>query len=134
MRAIHYAQAIKSLLDSANTEADRERVIRNAAETIIRNGHRALAPKILRQLEKLLEAAKKERTIVVSSANPIEESAVSKILKTDPLPALLSRAHKFVERVVDPTLIGGYVVRTKGMRVDMSRKRLLLNLYHHLTQ
>lgn len=134
MRARHYAQAIKSLLDAAPSDAVKERVLSHAAQTLVANGHRALAPKVARILERMLANEKKERTIVVTSAVPLTETAVASLLKESPHVTLLSGEHKFVERGVDPSLIGGTVVRTRGMRVDTSEKRALLDLYHYLTQ
>jgi F0F1-type ATP synthase delta subunit len=134
MRARHYAQAIKALLDSAPTDAKRDEIIAHAAKTIVENGHHAFVPRILRRLGAMLESDKRDRTITVTSAHPIPENEVAALLKTAPYNALLSGTHRYVKRKTDPTLIGGAVVRTRGMRVDASEKRALLDLYHHLTQ
>lgn len=134
MRARHYAQAIKYLLDTSTTDEGKDHIISQAAKTLIANGHRALAPKVQRILGEMLVTEKRERTIAVSSAAALTEADVSALLKEAPYATLLAGKHKFVERTVDPALIGGTIVRTRGMRVDASQKRALLDLYHHLTQ
>jgi F0F1-type ATP synthase delta subunit len=134
MRARHYAEAIKSLIDSAPNEKTAERYIENAAKTILENGHGALVPRILRRLRSMIESDRKQKTITVVSADDVSESEVGALLKKEPFSTLLSGTHRYVERKKDPALVGGVVVRTRTMRADTSDKRALLDLYHHLTQ
>jgi F0F1-type ATP synthase delta subunit len=134
MRARHYAQAIKSLLDAAKTDAEKDYILMQSAKVLVANGHHSLAPKILRLLAKLNMRQKREHSIAITSAKMMDHASMKKLFSEPPYSALVSSSQQYIEHTVNPALIGGVVVRAGGMRVDASKKRALLDLYHFLTQ
>ena len=131
MRASWYSQALYETLESH--KGDDAKLLEQFKETVVRNGHAHMFPKILRSYERLLARKQKQATIEVTSATPISEKDVAELLKKAPFKNVLSSAHRTVVRKVDETITGGVVVRTSMMRVDASYKRMLLELYQKIT-
>ena len=131
MRASWYSQALYEVLTSH--KGDEEKLLKQFKETVIRNGHAHMFPKILRSYERLLAKKQKEATIEVTSATLLSEKAVAELLKKSPYKNVLSTSHRSVGRKVDETITGGVVVRTSTMRIDASYKRMLLELYQKIT-
>lgn len=132
MRARYYAQA---LYDLALTEkGDESKLIRQFVETVAGNGHAHMLPKILKSYERIAEKEARKSTIEVTSAVPLSEENVLKLLKKEPFKNALTASHKKVVRKTDDTLVGGVVVRTGRVRIDASYKRMLLDLYQNAIQ
>ncbi len=132
MRARYYAQA---LYDLALTEkGDEAKLIRQFVETVAGNGHAHMLPKILKSYERIAEKEARKSTIEVTSAVPLSEENVLKLLKKEPFKNALTASHKKVVRKTDDTLVGGVVVRTGRVRIDASYKRMLLDLYQNAIQ
>lgn len=131
MRASWYSQALYEVL--ASHKGDDAKLLQQFRDTVVRNGHAHMLPKILRSFERLLVKKDREATIEVTSATPLSEKDVAELLKKAPFKNVLSPGHRTVVRKVDETITGGVVVRTSMMRVDASYKRMLLELYQKIT-
>lgn len=131
MRASWYAQALHEVL--ASHKGDDDRLVEQFKETVVRNGHAHMFPKILRSFERLEAKKQKEATIEVTSATMLSEEEVSELLKKNPFKNVLQTSHRTVKRNVDETITGGVIVRTNVMRIDASHKRMLLDLYQKIT-
>lgn len=130
MRASWYSQALYEVLDSH--KGGEEKLIEQFKETVVRNGHAHMFPKILRSLERLEAKKQREATIEVTSARPLSEKEVAELLRRDPFKNAITPGHRTVVRKVDETITGGVVVRTNAVRIDASYKRMLLDLYQKI--
>ncbi len=128
-KAQQYAEAIFQASRN-KSEVELETVSVNTRALLERQGHVALLPAIVRELEKLTKKRKSSDEVVISIAtkedvNKFTESIVKDINKLN--------AENLSKRViVDETLIGGYEVRANGERVDRTFKRSLLTMYTKL--
>lgn len=131
MRATHYAKALYSAItDHPNNE---EKLVGNFIETLTANGHTHFLPRIIRSILRYHARDEKERTISITSSKELSEKDTQEILRKEPFKNLLAASHKRVERIIDDSVIGGVIVRTKAVRVDASYKRALLELYKSIT-
>lgn len=131
MRASTYAQALWELSEDPKHGKDND-LVRNFLATVERKGHAHLFPKIARSLERISKRQAQRETIEVASAEALSEPEVATLLKSEPYKHAVGPKHRKVVRRVDPTLIGGAVVRTSSARIDGSHKRALLELYQSL--
>ena len=131
MRASWYSQALYEIL--ASHKGDEVKLLEQFTQTVVRNGHAHMFPKILRSFERLEAKKQKEATIEVTTATALSEKEVAELLKKSPFKNVLSTSHRSVVRKVDDTITGGVMVRTSTMRIDASYKRMLLDLYQKIT-
>lgn len=131
MRASWYSQALHEIL--ASHKGDDAKLLDQFTQTVVRNGHAHMFPKILRSFERLEAKKQKEATIEVTTAAPLEDKEVAELLRKSPFKNVLSASHRTVQRKIDKTITGGVVVRTNTMRIDASHKRMLLDLYQKIT-
>lgn len=130
MRGKYYAQALYEALQASPSKE--ETLLKHFIETVKRNGHAYLFPKIIRAFEGIVSKEVKKSTIVVTSARPLSDEKVVALLKKEPFKNALSASHKKVSRKTDERIIGGVVVRTGTTRIDASHKRALLDIYQSL--
>ena len=130
MRATWYAQALYEL-ETEGQMSDTTSFL-HFVGTVRGNGHAHMLPKIIRAYERISTRAEKQSTIEVTTAVDCTQEEVGKLLRKEPFAHVLLPTHKKVVRKVDPTLIGGAIVRTGGVRIDASYKRKLQELYQSL--
>lgn len=130
MRATWYAQALYEL--EAEGKMSDAPSLERFVDTVRGNGHAHMLPKIIRAYERITQRAEKRSTIEVTTAEECAQDEVTKLLRKEPFAHVLLPTHKKVVRKVDPTLIGGAIVRTGGVRIDASFKRKLQELYQSL--
>jgi F0F1-type ATP synthase delta subunit len=129
MKATQYAEAI---FQASRNKSDvaLEVLANNVRALLEKKGYRSLLPAIVRELEKLtltrgaadecvIRVAKESDTVTFTTS-------IQKDIQTLNAEALPTRV------VVDDTVIGGYEVRAKGVRIDQTYKRSLLTLYTNL--
>jgi F0F1-type ATP synthase delta subunit len=131
MRARDYAQAFIEL--KQQTSLSEQELLKRFVTIVHQNGHRTLLPRIVRQIEKGVERAKREETILMTSAHEMTEAETATLLKQEPFRNILGAKHKKVERKVDKNIIGGHILKTSSRKVDTSYKQALTNLYQHIT-
>lgn len=131
MRASWYAKALYGLT-TAGKPVD-EKIVENFVGVVAQNGHAHMLQKIIRLYAHMLDRHKKRETIEVVTAVPISETDVTQLLRKEPLMKLLASGHRRVQRNVDPSIIGGVIVRTSNERTDMSYKHMLIRIYQEMT-
>lgn len=131
MRASWYAKAIHDLVETR--ALSEEKALEHVIGVVRMNGHEYMLPKIVRAMERIAQKRAKHETIEVITAEILPEKDVSALLKGEQFSKILSPLHKRVVRKVDPTLIGGTIVKTDSERIDMSYKRMLQEIYQHMT-
>jgi F0F1-type ATP synthase delta subunit len=131
MRASYYARALfDALREHPQSE---EKLLTQFVETMRANGHAHMIPRAVRILAKLIKRDVQRGTITITTATPLLDSAVTAMLKCDPWKSVLKATHTHVTRTVDPSIIGGTIVRTSARRIDGSFKRTLTDLYLEFT-
>lgn len=131
MRASWYAKAIYELVETG--AMSKEKSVEHVVGVVRMNGHEYMLPKIVRAIERIAQKNAKHETIEVITANELPQTEVSALLRQEQFAKILSPLHKRVVRKVDPTLIGGTIVKTDSERIDMSYKRMLQEIYQNMT-
>jgi F0F1-type ATP synthase delta subunit len=120
-----YAEAFDAaLLGGLSPEVASQNLVRVATA----RGHKHLLPAILRACEARMKKKEEATTVSVTSATPLSEEELAFELDR----AGFAHHNTRVIRQVDESLVSGSIVRKGSMRVDVSGKRLLLNIYHKL--
>jgi len=123
-----YAQALYALFQ----ESPRATLGKDFVDYLKKNGKFALLPGILRALEKIEAEKLRSTTCEVTVAHQEDlEGAVRHAQAFIKEHGGEVDGWKFEERV-DPSLIGGYRIRTPERELDMSDKRGLYRLYETL--
>ncbi len=131
MRASWYAKALYALADEGKTPDDV--LVHNLLATVNANGHAHMFPAILRSLVRIDAKEAKKHTIEVTTAADTTQEDVGKLLRKEQFATLLSTDHKRVVRKVDPTIVGGVIVKTHAKMIDTSHKAALVHLYQEMT-
>ncbi len=131
MRASSYAQALHGALEEHPKQEDK--ILSQFVETVGRNGHAHLFPRIIKHFARIIGKTEQEMTIEVTSATELSEADVIAILKKEPFKQILAAHHKKVVRKVDDPIIGGVIVRAGTTRIDASYKRALSDMYQNFT-
>ncbi len=131
MRASWYAKAIYDLVETG--VMSEEKSIEHVVGVVRMNGHEYMLPKIVRAIERIAQKREKHETIEVITANELPQEEVSALLRKEQFARILSPLHKRVVRKVDETLIGGTIVKTDSVRIDMSYKSALREIYQNMT-
>lgn len=126
MRASTYAQALRESLDSAQ-KTEESGIVERFVAVVRRNGHTHLLPAIVRSLERITAKRRREVTLELITAVPLSSEERDAILATHSAP----KDRTIVTRV-DPTIVGGYILRSRSQRIDASHKHTLFTLYQRI--
>lgn len=129
MSAHHYADALFRAVQEKD-EATIDAIILRLVRYMKERGHSALLPTVVREYE-ILEKKREHEMVNTIRVKKFEDSntyaeLIQKDIDTLGTPSLPRTV------IVDETLVGGYEVRSKGMRIDRTYKRTLLTLYNTL--
>jgi F0F1-type ATP synthase delta subunit len=130
MRAEDYAEALYAATRNKDA-ATTEQVFARLAEVLSARGHRTLAPAIVRAFERVVRKRSTETMTVVSVAQPSDAATHEARIRADLTTLGLQGTAPLVR--TDPTLVGGYEVRTHGTSLDRTYKRTLIEMYRTLT-
>jgi len=119
-----YAQALVLSIKGKDTQ-DKNKILKHFFELISRKGHSRLLSRIANAVERV-ESREAEKNIVKIYVRNQGKETLS---KETVLLFEKERERPIYETCEDGTLIGGYVVKGKGIRVDASYKNALLSLY-----
>lgn len=124
----HYIQATIQLIQKGT---DIQEVLTGLQRTMVDKGHMRLYGAVLRGVFRILETKKESLTATVTVA---EEAAIAKY--TDAIKNALTvlEAGDDYTVKVDPTIIGGVIVKNNNTVVDRSFKTALTNLYRAATR
>jgi F0F1-type ATP synthase delta subunit len=129
MKAKDYAEAIFQA-SKGKSDEELDKIVSNTKKLLEKNGHVALLPHVVRELEKITKKRGRvdEVVVVLSDKNDFEKYSerinedIEKLNATN-LP------RKIVE---DKTLVGGYQLYANGIRLDKTYKKTLLSMYTKL--
>lgn len=125
MKAELYAEALLELGRNKNTE-EIDILIEHLRALLQKKHLMRLFPKILKSLE---TAQKKKRDyLLLKTAKPISSERAKEIVEK----YFPHRHPSSITHVLDASLIGGYQLETKDLRIDESYKQSLLTLYKTL--
>ncbi|MFM2414400.1 MAG: hypothetical protein RI911_93 [Candidatus Parcubacteria bacterium] len=121
MKADDIAHALKKVVDSGTNP---DTAISSLKQFLQKKGALSLMPQIVRALLRIQASEVRK----LPSVRVAKESDAQAVLEANPE----LKKHQTVV-IVDPTLIGGHVIRHAATRTDSSYKGSLLNLYHRIT-
>lgn len=134
MKASWYAEALYGALTSHTVKdvRDVEKIFTHFRKVITSRGHEKLLPLVGREFEKItLREEEKHAAYLITADGKHDEKwahAYDHYVKEGILPKGAVR-----HNVVDETLVGGFQIRTKGVLIDGSYKRSLIELYRKIT-
>jgi len=120
-----YAEALSEMTKNRSSD-DVSLIFSNFISVLKKNGHYKILPKILKSLEKLRMKEKENDIELVLAAADQEAKFRSKI---NEFQKYLEKDAKVVTKV-DGTIVGGFIIRSKSVMIDMSYKKALMNLYN----
>jgi F0F1-type ATP synthase delta subunit len=97
-----------------------------------KKGHNKLFVPILREALRIIQSEKDSIQAVVATARK-EDDAVQKQIEAT-LKALGVQENTSIKKVIDDTLIGGFVVTYEYKEYDQSYKKALRSLYESITK
>jgi len=121
MTAEAYAQALLSLTKEATNE-EKERYVSRMFDVMKEKGHEALLPRVLIKLE-AAQASHTEELVAVARDTDFD------YLKQDIQKACDTLGLKEYKEIVDPSLIGGYEVRSANRQINASWRYALYKIY-----
>jgi F0F1-type ATP synthase delta subunit len=125
----HYAQALFDLTKHASGD-ECERIRANVLATLKRRGHEKLLPRIVAEYERRMHSHDSAKpTIMVAHESDVQlnSDAINRAA------AALGTDRAALAVAIDPTIVGGFSIRTESAQFDATHKRALISLYHHLT-
>ncbi len=107
-----------------------EEALARTKATLAAHGHSRLWSQVLKAAARLLEAKLKSHVpqVTLAKEGSASEAAIAAAL------AKIGASASEYRRTVDSTLIGGMTARFKGMVLDQSHKRVLVDLYRRITK
>ncbi len=122
-----YAKALYDLTKKARGEKQ-EKIFNNFVNLLKSKGHYSLMPLIFKHLKLLVEKDKLDNIdLIVAKENDFEKY----FKKADNF-----KKHfypkKEIKKVIDSSIVGGFIIKTKELMVDKSYKRSLINLYNNI--
>lgn len=124
----HYIQATIELIQKGT---DIQEVLTGLQRTMVDKGHMRLYGAVLRGVFRILETKKESLTATVTVA---EEVAIAKYADAIKSALKVLEASDDYTVKVDPTIIGGVIVKNNNTIVDRSFKTALTNLYRAATK
>jgi F0F1-type ATP synthase delta subunit len=121
---------VTALTDSLLSGVSFETSLLNLKRVLKEKGHTRLLSQILRASSRELVSKQQRQfaTITLADADSVSLEKMKAILKS------LGADENRYYSVIDPTLIGGFTVRTQSQYLDASYKNALLNLYRKVTK
>ncbi len=120
---------ITAVLEKIKTGDSLDKIIKGLQSTLKERGHQRLYAPILRGVLKVLEATGTNKITVVVPNDNVYEKELAKIKEA--LAELAATGEP--EVVIDPTIVGGWLVEANNKILDKSYKTKLVNLYRALT-
>jgi len=131
MKAKQYAQALHESLQDVKDE-ERNRRFENFIRLLEFRSHQQELPKILKYFKKLRDDGLKKQTVEVVTALEISKESQGVIKEDARFKKILEKSNCTVRYRVDPTLVGGVIVKSYDEHIDAGYKNRLLELYQKL--
>lgn len=120
-----YAQALWQMIENG---MEPKKALRSLIGSLEAHGRKALLPRIARAFERLAEREMRKNAVVVFVAR--EEDAAHAKRKVKPILDEADIAAKEIDVRIDGSLIGGWRLEGRGLLLDNSFKRSLLDMYN----
>jgi|SRR6185312_6441163 len=120
-----YAQALWQMIESG---MEPKKALHALVETLKSHGREALLPRISRAFSRLAERETRKKAIIVSVAR--EKDAHGATREAKRVLDEIGADAKDIEVKIDESLIGGWRLEGKGILVDNSFKKSLLDMYN----
>ena len=124
----HYIQATLQMIQSGT---DSQLVFDGLQKTMRAKGHMRLYGPVLRGALRILETKKDTLGSIIVVAN---DADIEKYAETIKQILTSIEADADFSTVIDPTIVGGVIVKNNNTIVDRSYKTTLLNLYRSATK
>ncbi len=128
MLARSYAHALNQLL-STLPAYEGDRIIRSFLGVLARRGHRALLPRIVRELSRIHTSGSSNKPVVLVPRGSERETLQSRI---DAICSQLAIEPTTLAWQEDDRVVGGFLIRTKHAQYDATYRRALITLYQKL--
>ncbi len=129
MKAREYAEAIYEASKGKSGE-ELDGIVSNVCALLEKKGHISILPIILSELEKIEKKRSDTNELVITVANEDDVEKQNEFIKKDI--SILNAENLKQKIAIDDTIVGGYELRARGLRLDRSYKRALLNMYTKL--
>jgi F-type H+-transporting ATPase subunit delta len=116
------SEAKAAAADAILAKANVNKTVANLVRVVARNGRLFALPEVIAAFKQLAADARGEATAEVTSASPLSSNQLSSLAET--LKTKLGKTVKLIEHV-DPSLIGGLVVKVGSQMIDSSLKTKL---------
>lgn len=131
MKAFEYAEALYGALQGKNAK-ESSKITSRFLEVVRARGHAGLLRLIPHELEKIAERKKNQEEVVLITADKKSHAkwshAYDHYRREGVIPDVKEERHE-----IDPTIIGGFKIRTKNLLIDRSYHRALVELYRNIT-
>ena len=124
-----YARALMSLIEKG---MEPKKALRGLVESLKVRGREGLLPRIARAFERLAAKEMNKNAVVVSVAREKDVHKAKREVKA--LLKEIDATSKDVRITVDESVVGGWRFEGKGILVDNSFKKSLLEMYNHAIQ
>ena len=124
-----YAQALWQIIESGTQP---KKAVHALVESLKAKNREALLPRIARAFERLAERQMRKNAVVVSVAREKDAHAAKREAKK--LLAEIGASAKELGIHIEENLIGGWRLEGKGILVDRSFRKQLLEMYNHATK
>jgi len=128
--ALQYARALRELLDGSNQD-EVKKIITDFISFVVKNNDYYHLDEILHQLEADILKEKGELVIDLVSARVLSKEA--KLLIDNYLKNKTGSSKVKINEMIDPKIIGGFVIRYNNKIVDGSIKQNLLHFQKQLS-
>jgi F0F1-type ATP synthase delta subunit len=115
-----------------NADSDAQaKLVESLIALLKRRGHLALLPKIIRSIQELGIRAEKESGLLVTLGDHAHLKRFEAEIEATAKEVFGDASSRSVS--VDPTLVGGFVLKRGDVRVDASYKRHLISFFNIFT-
>ena len=128
--ALQYARALRELLDGSGQD-EAKKIITDFISFVVKNNDYYRLDEILHQLEADILKEKGELVIDLISARALSKEA--KLLIDNYLKNKTGSSKVKINEIIDPKIIGGFVIRYDNKIVDGSVKQNLLHFQKQLS-
>ncbi len=127
---MHIRDYIQATYEVLQKEGDTSAVFKNLQTALQKRGLLKMYPRILRGLIPRIGRSEERSTPTVVVAREKDSHTYKQHIETALAELTGTHAHGVH---IDPTIIGGFIVKGKSKRIDHSYKNTLLHTYHRLT-
>ncbi|MEK7538267.1 MAG: F0F1 ATP synthase subunit delta [Patescibacteria group bacterium] len=130
MKAFEYAEALHGALEGKNAK-DAHKIFERFVEVVRARGHAGLLRLIPRELDKIALRRESQNEVVLVTADKKSHTkwshAYDHYRREGVIPDVKGERHE-----IDPTIVGGFKIRTKNLLIDGSYHRALIELYRNI--